>query len=499
MGFCGAGKIRLHNPAKCARIRSIVHMADQINPHLFRGYSIRGVADTDLHHDAVFAIGRAIGDYLCQQGNEKVLVGRDARISSPRVSRALISGLIYAGMRVMDAGMVPTPVHNFATDYYGADAGIMVTASHNPPEYNGLKIRTDRTLNSKELETIYNLARSLSPPVGLEFQDEGDSGFSEIAPIPEYQREVLAGLSLERPLMVVVDGGHGANGSVASALLRDLGCTVWEINCMPDGHFPNRSPDPTSAGATDNLAEQVIAHTADLGLAYDGDGDRVVSVDEKGRTLQGDELLMILARGALQNNPGTIVYEVSCSHAVREDVLAHGGRPFVTRTGYAFVHEAMQATKAVLGGEMSGHFFFDSPIFRFDDPNLASLRLACHLARSSKPLSALVSSLPHYYSSPVLRIDCPEAVKHEVVEEIKHVFAQSWPVDTLDGASIDFGSGWALVRASNTQPMLSVRFESETQEGLDAISNRVMSQIHKTLDLLACDDESRNARRGEDI
>ena len=465
-------------------------MAEQINPHLFRGYSIRGVAERDLPTTVVVRIAEAIGEYLSRRGLKAVLVGRDVRLSSARISRELVEGLLHTGIRVADASLIPTPVHNFAVDYYGFDAGIMVTASHNPSDYNGLKIRTSQTLTSEDVTEIYHLACasefSQSPADRQPMPASGLGSYVQLDPQPDYERLVTAGIKFgrSRSLSLVIDGGYGANGLLVPSLLRRLGLKVWEINCTPDGHFPHRSPDPTSPGATDMLAAEVLARQAHFGLAYDGDGDRVVVVDEKGSRLPGDQLLMILARDVLQKGPGTIVYEVSCSQAVADDVIAHCGRPVITPTGYAFVHDAMTAAGAVLGGEMSGHFFFASPVFRFDDAILATLRLISILSQTPQFLSSLVASLPTYFSSPVLRIDCPDAIKRQVVEEITAFFSRSWPVDRLDGARIDFGYGWALVRESNTQPVLSLRFESKTEAGLATITEVVMQQIDAIVDKL---------------
>ncbi len=454
-----------------------------INPHLFRGYSIRGLADRDLLDEVVTRIGYAAGIYFSRLHKDAVVVGRDARLSSPRLTIALVSGLLSAGIRVIDVGLVPTPVHNFATDLYSSAVGIMVTASHNPPEYNGLKLRHERTLNAQELHEIATLASSFKPRLGAALPPSNASTrLTRVDILPVYLERVRDHCNLRRPLRVVLDGGHGTNGPVVAPLLRSLGCQVVELNCMPDGHFPDRDPDPTTPGALDTLAATVRREAADVGLAFDGDGDRLVIVDERGRRILGDQIMMLLARDILRQQQGaSIVFEVLCTRALRDDVLAHGGTPVVTPTGYAYVHHAVQSNGAALGGEMSGHLFFNLPDFRFDDAILGALRLLSILSRATEPLSEMVQALPAYYSSPPVRIACPDAVKAQVVARVRDYFAHYWPVDELDGVHIDFRDGWALVRASNTQPALVLRFEACSEERLAKITNLVMKQVESAM------------------
>ncbi len=450
-----------------------------INPNIFREFSIRGIADSDLTDDVVIAIGQATGVFFQQAGSEKIVVGRDARLSSPRISRGLIEGLQQAGLHVIDLGQVPTPVHNFATDFYGAGGGVMVTASHNPPEHNGLKLRNrDRTLYAHEIMEIYRLATS-GPTAAM------SAGQVEQADILSVYRERLKAqaqqtfevLKTSKVLKIVVDGGSGTNGLIVAGLLRELGCEVSELYCEPDGHFPHRSPDPTASGALADLSARVQAEGANLGLAYDGDGDRLALVDERGNRVLGDQIMMILARDILQNGPARVVYEILCSQALADDVTAHGGESVMTPSGYAFVHEAMQQTGAALGGELSGHLFCHAPEFRFDDAILATVRLLNVVTASRQPLSALVAALPTYHSSPELRLPCPDAAKASVVEFVKTQFGHDYHVDTLDGARIHFADGWALVRQSNTQPVISMRFEARTAEALAAIQSRVQPLV----------------------
>jgi phosphomannomutase/phosphoglucomutase len=446
-----------------------------INPSIFREFSLRGIADTELTDPVMTATGQAIGLFFRQQGGETIVVGQDVRLSSPRIGRAVIQGLRQSGIKVLDLGIVPTPAHNFATDYYGAAGGVQVTASHNPAEYNGLKIRNnDRTLYADEIQAIYQLVvAALHQPGTL----AGPVETADILPIYLGQLKALAHFNRAEPLKIVVDGGNGANGLIVAQLLAELGCQVIELYCQPDGRFPNRSPDPTASGALAALAAQVQAEQADLGLAYDGDGDRLALVDETGQRVLGDQIMMILARDILKNGPATIVYEILCTQALADDITAHGGQPIMVPSGYAFVHEGIQRHQARLGGELSGHLFCIEPGFGFDDAILGSLKLLNVLAQSQQPLSALVAALPRYHSSPEIRLPCPDAVKAQVVTAIKTQFELAYHVDTLDGARIHFDDGWALVRQSNTQPVISMRFEARNAQQLAAIQNQVQPLV----------------------
>jgi len=449
-----------------------------VNPHIFREFSVRGMADRDLTDDVATLMGQAVGDYFRRRGGQRLVVGHDVRHSSPRISRSLIAGLLEAGLHVLDVGLVPTPVHNFATDWYAADGGVMVTASHNPPENNGLKIRAAQSLSGVELQEIYRTA-SGGPSQSSAASAPMPGSAQPADPIPTYLARIRAHARLGSPLKVVVDGGHGTNGSLVSHLLRDLGCQVTELYSDPDGDFPGRGPDPTAPGALSALSVQVQAEGANLGVAYDGDGDRLAVVDERGQPVLGDQVLMLLARDVLRRAPAKIVYEVLCTQALADDVLAHGGQPVMVPSGYAFVHQAMCETGAALGGEFSGHLFFNEPDFHFDDAILATVKLLTILSGERRPLSALVSELPAYYSTPQIRLPCPDDVKGHIVEQVKHHFQAMYPVSELDGARIDFGDGWALVRASNTQPALSLRFEATSPERLEQLKEQVLEHIER--------------------
>lgn len=458
--------------AKVAKFLFVRMTAMQLSPNIFRQFSIRGVADRDLPDEVVVQIGRALGTYFIRDvGGNLVVVGQDVRLSSPRIGQALSRGLLQTGINVIEVGIVPTPVQNFATDFFGAAGGVMITASHNPPEDNGLKIRTHETLSGETLLQIYQLA------VAQDFV-QGQGIVQEKDVLPAYlaalQKHIEPG---GKSLKIVVDGGNGANGPIVAEFLRGQGHAIAELFAEPDGSFPNRDPDPTKPGATDALAGLVKTEKADLGLAYDGDGDRLVVVDEQGNRVLGDQIMMILARNLLKDGPARIVYEILCTQALADDVTAHGGEAVMTPSGYAFVHEAGRQAGAVLGGELSGHLFFYEPEFQFDDAMLGTVKLLNVLMQEQASLSTMVADLPRYHSSPELRVGCPDEVKSRIIDFVRELYESDYEVDILDGARIHFDEGWALVRQSNTQPVISMRFEARSAQQLDTIQNRVQPLV----------------------
>lgn len=458
-----------------------------MNPDIFRAFSIRGIADEQLHDDVVRKIGCAIGTFFLDRGGDLITVGWDIRVSSERISKAVINGLLQAGISVNEVGAVPTPVLNFATDYYKSDGGVMVTASHNPPEYNGLKIRSSVTLGERELYKIYTLALAspCNPPLAEGARHE------KLDPIPAYLEKIKErSRTPMATLRIVVDGLDGINGTLAPNLLRDLGHEVLEINCVPDGTFPHGTPDPTDSEALNTLVDTVRQERADVGLAYDGDGDRIAVVDELGRVVEGDQLLMLFARDILSDDNSTVdpvkvVYEVLCSQAVADDVTQQGGVPIIAPSGYFYVHQALQEHGALIGGELSGHFFFKDPDFRFDDSLLATIKLLNLLTDTEDPLSKLVDALPSYYSSHEIRLPCSDTAKAAVVNSVRQHYESMYPVQTVDGVRIHFPDAWALVRQSNTQPVISMRFEAQSQEAVEATQAEVTEFVIRSVQELS--------------
>ena len=447
-----------------------------MNESIFRAYSIRGIAGKTLTVKDMDLIGRAAGTLLGEAGVSEAVVGRDHRTSSPELAAALREGLSSTGTNVIDIGTCPTPLLNFATDYYRAGVGLMVTASHNPPTYNGLKIRTDHTLQTNELCCIYQVVMK-----GVFRHGRGTVSHAE--PLGAYLDAICQRVAVERPLRCVVDAGNGAAGPVVLCLLERLGCQAIPLYCEPDGRFPNRVPDPTAPGALDALSGRVVAEGADAGLGYDGDGDRLAMVDETGQRVFADRLLALLAREALAAHPAAkVVYGLSCTQAVAETVEALGGQAIPCPVGYAFVHQAIQETGAVLGGEAAGHLFFSEPGFRFDDAMLATARMLALLSRTGEPLSALLAELPQYTVSPQYRFHCPDEVKGDVVAHVRQQFvAQGYEVECMDGAKVRFADGWGLFRSSKTQPAVTLRCEARTSAGLEETERTMLDAAREAL------------------
>lgn len=443
-----------------------------MNPHIFREYDVRGLVERDLDPGVVERLGRAYGSHIHQQGGSRVAVGMDVRESSPELAAALIRGITAAGVAVDRLGMVPTPALYYAVHAGKLDGGVEVTGSHNPLGYNGFKMMQGRRpLFGEDIQSLRERIE----------QDRFATGTAEVREVNvngAYLDALASGISLARPLKVVLDAGNGCAGPAAVELFRRLGCKIEALYCEPDGRFPNHMPDPTLPDTLVDLRERVLATGANLGLAYDGDADRLGAMDGTGRIVWGDQLLALFARRVLAERPGApILFEVKCSQALIEDIEAHGGRPVMTRTGHSIIKQQMKETGSPLAGEMSGHLFFADRWFGFDDAIYASARLAELVAAASGSLAELVDGLPRYHASPEIRVDCADDAKFEVVEKIKARYRPSHAVVEVDGARISFKDGWGLVRASNTQPVLVVRAEGRTPEDRD----RILAELGEAL------------------
>ena len=398
-----------------------------------------------------------------EHGAKLVSVGRDCRLSSDQYAAALIRGIVSTGLDVLDIGVVATPLMYFSLFHWNLDGGIQITGSHNPSDYNGFKICLGR--ESMYGEQIQDIRRRLEAG---EFR-RGD-GHVQTRPVVEpYQDLVVENVrALERPIRVVVDGGNGTGGPIGPAIYRRLGAEVTELFCDMDGRFPNHHPDPTVPENMQDLIDSVRETGADLGIAFDGDADRIGVVSGAGRIVWGDELLVIYARDVLSRNPGgTIVSEVKCSQRLYDDIEAHGGRAIMWKAGHSLLKAKMKETGALLGGEMSGHIFFKERYFGYDDAVYAGARLLEILAGCGRSVDELLSDLPPSHTTPEIRIDCSDDLKFKVATHVRDHFRESGAdIIDVDGVRVRFASGWGLVRASNTQPVLVMRFEAETPEQL---------------------------------
>ncbi|HTP50395.1 MAG TPA: phosphomannomutase/phosphoglucomutase [Anaeromyxobacteraceae bacterium] len=445
----------------------------QVSPTIFREYDIRGLVDQDLTEEAVHLVGRALGSAIREKGGSRAVVGRDCRESGPRFARAMMEGLNAAGVDAVDLGVVPTPLTYFAAATLPVDGLCMITGSHNPPEYNGLKVGVGRTtLHGAEIQALYQRIE------GRRFA-EGRGGVESHDIVTPYRAYVRRNLSLgERHLKVVVDAGNGTGGVVAVPLFESLGIEVVPLFVEMDGRFPNHHPDPTVEKNLADLKRKVLETGADLGIAYDGDSDRVGAVDERGQVLWGDQLMILFSRALLAENPGAaIVGEVKCSMSLYEDIAARGGRPIMWKAGHSLIKAKMKEEGALLAGEMSGHIFFGHRWFGFDDGIYSSARLLELVSRTPAPLSTLLSDVPRTYATPEIRVDCPEDKKFELVRRAQEWFAGRYQAVTVDGVRVVFPDGWGLVRASNTQPLLVLRFEARTPERLEEIEKLVSGKV----------------------
>jgi phosphomannomutase/phosphoglucomutase len=448
-----------------------------INPKIFREYDIRGVVDKDLNPKIVEALGRGVGTYFRQHGKRNVALGRDARLSTPSYVEAVTRGLISTGCSVIDIGLVPTPLLYFAVFSRKKEAAVMVTGSHNPPEYNGFKMMVgEETLYGEAIQEIYKILREKRV-----VRDKPGARSSEEI-IPEYENYILKDIRLRRKLKVILDAGNGTAGFVAAPIFKKLGCEVIELFCEPDGRFPNHHPDPTLPEAMETLIKKVGESGADFGVGYDGDGDRLGVVDDRGRLLWGDQLMIVFCRDILPSHPGAaVISEVKASKLLYEEVRRLGGRPIMWKTGHSLIKKKIKEEKALLAGEMSGHIFFADRFFGFDDAIYSSARLAEIVSRSDGKLSALLADLPTTYSTPEIRVYATDEVKFKIVEEVKKELAKKYPVIDIDGVRVNYPKGWALVRASNTQAALVLRYEADTPEDLEAIRKEVGKTLERVI------------------
>jgi phosphomannomutase / phosphoglucomutase len=450
-----------------------------INPKIFREYDIRGIAGQDLDEPAVEILGRAIGTFFLGRGQSDAAVGRDVRLSSPAFAAALIRGLVSTGCDVADLGVVPTPLLYFSVFHDKMPAGVMVTGSHNPPEHNGFKMMSGQeTLYGKTIQALYEIVRKGVFP-------RGQGRVRPLDIVPEYQDYVAGNVRFARPVKVVVDAGNGAGGIVGVPLLRRMGAEVVDIFCEPDGRFPNHHPDPTLPEAMDKLVDKVRETGAEAGIAYDGDADRIGVVDDTGRVLWGDQLLVVFARDILPSRPGAaVISEVKASKVLYEEIERLGGRPIMWRTGHSLIKQKIKEENAPLAGEMSGHMFFNDRWFGFDDAIYASARLIEILSRSQDKLSDMMAGLPKTFVTPEIRIYASDEVKFKIVDEVRRILTARYPVIDIDGVRAIFPKGWGLVRASNTQAVIVLRFEADTEADLAAIQGEVRGVLQQVINSL---------------
>jgi len=428
-------------------------------PTIFREYDIRGNADTELLDADVEQLGRAFGTYMQRQRGKKVSLGRDTRLSSPRLRDALIKGLKASGCEVTDIGVVPTPVLYFSVFHLKTDGAVMITGSHNPSEFNGFKtVCGESTIHGAAIQEIRRMIESGDLASGPGTETTADV-------VTPYVEEVSSQFHFDRRIRVVFDAGNGTGGPVMHRILENLNVDATEMYFEMDGHFPNHHPDPTVPANLEALIGKVRETNADLGIAFDGDTDRIGAVDDRGTVVWGDQLMIIYGREILTRKPGaTFIGEVKCSQLMYDDLKERGGNPIMWKTGHSLIKAKMKETHAELAGEMSGHIFFADRYYGFDDALYSACRLMEIVATSGKPLSHQLADLPSTVVTPEIRFDCPDELKFAVVSEAIAVLRARHTTDDIDGVRVKFPHGWGLVRASNTQPVLVMRFEATTPE-----------------------------------
>lgn len=444
-----------------------------MNKVIFREYDIRGDVEHDLTDPVVRDIGRAFAAYMAERNKKTASIGRDCRLSSEHFRDLVVEGMMEGGLNVIDVGLVPTPLFYYSLFTLDVEGGIMITGSHNPPSMNGFKVAFGKsTIFGDEIQYLGKLIEE------KRFV-HGKGSYREYKGIVEdYFAFLRSNIKLEKKFNVVVDAGNGTGGVVAVPILKEMGQNVTELFCEMDGYFPNHFPDPTVEKNLETLRRTVLSQKADIGIGYDGDSDRIGVIDDKGTIIWGDYLMIIFARDILKTRKGaSFVSEVKCSKNLFDDVEKHGGIPVMWKAGHSLIKQKMKETGALLGGEMSGHIFFADKFFGFDDAIYSSLRLLEIMGKSDRPLSEYLSDLPKTYSTPEIRIDCPDNVKFEIVKRLTEFYKNKFNIIDIDGVRILLDDGWGLVRSSNTQPILVLRFEGQSEEALERIRGMVMEDL----------------------
>ena len=444
-----------------------------VNPYMFREYDIRGVADEDFSDDIVYLLGKTLGTYFLQNNVNNIALGRDCRLSSPRIHKGLSQGVLDTGCNIVDIGIVPSPLLYFSLFQLDMNGGLMITGSHNPPDNNGLKVCLGKgTIHGGEIQNIRKMLER------GEFE-KGRGALQESSIVDSYLEKAFSFIRMgDRQCNVIVDSGNGTGGIVAGPLYRKLGAEVTELFCEMDGNFPNHHPDPTVPANLEALIAKVREQKADLGIAFDGDSDRIGVVDEAGTIIWGDQLMILFSRAILKEKKGaTFIAEVKCSQTLFDDIEKHGGNAIMWKVGHSLIKAKLKEENAELAGEMSGHIFFADRYYGYDDAIYAGARLLEILSQTGKKLSELLSDVPAVVSTPEIRTACSDAIKFSVVERLVEEFKKEYKVIDVDGARVLFDGGWGLVRASNTQPVLVLRFEARDEKRLHEIRKIVEDRL----------------------
>ncbi|MFH1316215.1 MAG: phosphomannomutase/phosphoglucomutase [Candidatus Woesearchaeota archaeon] len=446
----------------------------KVNPFMFRNYDIRGIDGEDLNEDVVEAVGKAYGTFLRRRKIRQSVVGRDCRVTGEKYQKRIIKGLTEMGIDVIDIGMVMTQMMYYSQYRFQSNGGVMITASHNPSKFNGFKLATGFS-RTTETEEVQEIRKTIETEKYYKSDEKGKVTKADVK--EDYFNDVLKRIRLKKKFKVVVDFRHGTPGIYVPELLKRSGCEVVSLRAKPDGHFPDGTPDPTGTEFMEALAKEVLKEKSDLGLAFDGDGDRLGIVDEKGRILWNDVLVAIFAQEILERFPGSkIIHNTLCSQVVTKVVEKNGGIPIMWLTGHAFIKSKIANEGAVFGGELSGHFFFNDNAYGHDDGSYAALRVLEYISEKDSSLSELYESFPKYISSPEIKIGCPDEKKVKVIKELSKKFKKDFPDakitdDTVipgdDGTRADFKDGMMIFRYSQNGPYITVKFEAKDQKKYD--------------------------------
>lgn len=446
----------------------------KVNRRIFREYDIRGIFDEDLKGDFSYFLGKGFGTYIKRKGFKNVCVGGDNRLTTPFLKEKLINGLLETGISVIDVNIVPTPLLYFSVHFYNYDSGIMVTASHNPPEFNGFKMVVGKSsLYGKEIQKIADIMEK-------EDFEEGKGKFEEKEVIDDYIKFMSGKFKFNKKFIVGVDTGNGTTGPLIEKLFKTLGIEYFGLYLESDGNFPNHLPDPVVPENLKDLIEIVKKYNLDCGFGFDGDGDRLGVIDDKGNILWGDQLMIVYSREILKKYKGAkIIFDVKCSKALEEEIERMGGVPIMWKTGHSLIENKLHEEKAPIAGELSGHLYFADEYFGYDDAIYSSLRLLRIMEKENKKLSEFFENVKKYYSTPEIRIEVGDDRKFDIVERVKNFYNGRYRINDIDGVKVYYPNGWALLRPSNTQPVLVVRIEGETEEDLEKIKNEFMDVIEK--------------------
>ena len=442
-----------------------------INPYIFREYDVRGIVEKDFPDHIVKKLGQAFGTFVRRSGGKEIAISGDVRLSTPLLINAFKNGVLATGVDIINLGILPTPVNYFSMFHLGIAASVQVTGSHNPPDFNGFKFSLNKSpFYGKQIQTLYKMMDQ------MDF-DKGEGTEARYNILSEYNHMIEQKIKIEKPMKVIIDCGNAAGCINAPSVFNGLGIETKELFCDPDGTFPNHHPDPTIEENLSAIVSEMKTGKYDVGIAFDGDADRVGVVDDRGEIIWADQLMAIFLPEIIKNNE-EILFDVKCSQSLIDMIIKYGGKPVMCKTGHSIIKNKMKELDCKFGGEMSGHIFFADDYYGYDDALYVGARLVQLLSRSNKKLSQLKSIIPTYYSTPELRMEAnSEQEKFEIVEKAIIYFKENYDCNTIDGVRIQFEDGWGLVRSSNTQPVIVCRFEAKSPERLDQIRNLIIDKI----------------------